>query len=533
MVLNKDKHKQKQQAKSKDHIRYQYDEHYFLTDPDEFIQEFWSSEPNWQLLENPITLEEFETLPFVRSVFFHYGMHFERGMMSVVETTEKGGCEIKIKIPEDLENDLVFYYQLRFAEKDRRHEATYRGANLERFVFQTMIDNTVMFSVHVPTVGDYFFEVFANKIEESNKMGSDDSSVISPFRLKCACKFKITCGSLSGKMHPLPDCASGEWGPMKGRRHFGVRVKSVKNADKKAIHVPDPGDEKSDRVSDTGSSGSGSDTPDNPKAGILNVEDKIELEFRIPRPLHFVPKLKMNDADDKALAPFVHTEVEGDILKLTVSPPQVGQYGVDLYARPKDAPENATLSHAFKYLLNCTKVTSPVEIPKAAPKSQSKREKWGPTPQFESLGLKCLSHKEPKITCTDSNQVAIEMLVPETVHMTYQFLKEPDEESRDYVSMGYDDNDHQKVKFFINLPGTGNYMLSLFGRLKDTEDKSMPNIYNFLIIYKKSSTQTNGNVSKTEERRSSSIFKKGFFKKSEKDKDKSKEEKKDKKDKGK
>ena len=50
----------------KDQIRYQYDEHYFMTNPDEFIQEFWPLESKWQLLESPITLEEFEALPFVR-----------------------------------------------------------------------------------------------------------------------------------------------------------------------------------------------------------------------------------------------------------------------------------------------------------------------------------------------------------------------------------------------------------------------------------------------------------------------------------
>ena len=35
LVLSKDR---EDKSKSKDHIRYQYDEHYFLTDPDEFIQ---------------------------------------------------------------------------------------------------------------------------------------------------------------------------------------------------------------------------------------------------------------------------------------------------------------------------------------------------------------------------------------------------------------------------------------------------------------------------------------------------------------
>ena len=39
--------------KKQDKIRYQYDEHYFLTDPDEFIQEFWAQDPDWQVRITP------------------------------------------------------------------------------------------------------------------------------------------------------------------------------------------------------------------------------------------------------------------------------------------------------------------------------------------------------------------------------------------------------------------------------------------------------------------------------------------------
>jgi transglutaminase/protease-like cytokinesis protein 3 len=81
------------------------------------FQEFWPLESKWQLLESPITLEEFESLPFVRSIFFHYGMHFDGHRLAVVDADDKGGCKISIKIPEEYENDLVFYYQLRFADK--------------------------------------------------------------------------------------------------------------------------------------------------------------------------------------------------------------------------------------------------------------------------------------------------------------------------------------------------------------------------------------------------------------------------------
>lgn len=71
--MNKDKEAMEMErtlgTKKKDKIRYQYDEHYFLCDPLEFIQEFFPDDPKWQLLEHPLTLAEFEDLPFVRLSF--------------------------------------------------------------------------------------------------------------------------------------------------------------------------------------------------------------------------------------------------------------------------------------------------------------------------------------------------------------------------------------------------------------------------------------------------------------------------------
>ncbi|GBO45381.1 Hillarin [Araneus ventricosus] len=58
-----------------DSLRYEYDDHYFLTDPKEFIYEFFPLQQEWQLLKVPITLLEFEELPFVRSLFFRYVMN--------------------------------------------------------------------------------------------------------------------------------------------------------------------------------------------------------------------------------------------------------------------------------------------------------------------------------------------------------------------------------------------------------------------------------------------------------------------------
>lgn len=198
---------------SRDKIKYQYDEHYFLPDPEEFILEFFPHSADWQLLEQPITLDEFESLPFVRSLFFHYHLDFVNQRQAVIYTNSRGACDIKLRMPDDLKARLAFHFHLRIAN---REDNEINGIKLERYVLHTIQDDLVSFNVHVPQVGDYFIEIFASLVEpDSNPFGQS-------FKLKCVCKYKIVCEELTQRMHPLPACASGEWGPMKAQRHFGI-----------------------------------------------------------------------------------------------------------------------------------------------------------------------------------------------------------------------------------------------------------------------------------------------------------------------
>ena len=72
-------------------ISYEYDDHYFLTDPKEFIYEFFPLQSEWQLLKTTITLKEFEDLPFVRSLFFRYGLYFPDENTKAVMVTDSTG----------------------------------------------------------------------------------------------------------------------------------------------------------------------------------------------------------------------------------------------------------------------------------------------------------------------------------------------------------------------------------------------------------------------------------------------------------
>ena len=59
-------------------------------------------------------------------------------------------------------------------------------------------------------------DIFANAVTPQEYLTGE------PMKFKSVCKFKIVCEDLQTVMVPLPDCASGEWGPVKATRLFGL-----------------------------------------------------------------------------------------------------------------------------------------------------------------------------------------------------------------------------------------------------------------------------------------------------------------------
>lgn len=166
-----------------DSLRYEYDDHYFLTDPREFIYEFFPLQEDWQLLKRPISLKEFENLPFVRSLFFRYGLHFaDEGYGAVVFTDDTGAATIRIAMPADMQGCLIFHYNLKFYDSE---EDSYDATSLKRFVMQSVIGNVVAFRVHAPCSGAFLLDIFANAVTPQEYLTGE------PMKFKSVCKFKV------------------------------------------------------------------------------------------------------------------------------------------------------------------------------------------------------------------------------------------------------------------------------------------------------------------------------------------------------
>lgn len=153
-------------------------------------------------------------------------------------TDSTGASTVRIAMPAHMQSSLIFHYNLKFYDSDGDG---YDGISLKRFVMQVMrntrsrlfsysrlnmklkilryqsvVGNVVAFRVHAPCSGAFLLDIFANAVTPKEYLTGE------PMKFKSVCKFKIACDELQTVMVPLPDCASGEWGPTKATRLFGL-----------------------------------------------------------------------------------------------------------------------------------------------------------------------------------------------------------------------------------------------------------------------------------------------------------------------
>lgn len=93
---------------------------------------------------------------------------------------------------------------------------------------------------------------------------------------------------------------------------------------------------------------------------------ELEIQFRMSRPLtDFMATLHKNGIEEKRLSKYVtHSIADDDVVTFSISFPEEGQYGLDVYTRESTASpvaqhdvtgEKHLLTHCCKYLINSSK----------------------------------------------------------------------------------------------------------------------------------------------------------------------------------
>ncbi|XP_052710850.1 hillarin-like [Crassostrea angulata] len=351
-------------------LHYRLDEYYFLPDPHHFNCNHFPDDDQWQLLERPITLEEFENMPHIKYHFFKYGLQF----LSHHSVIIYGRGEVNVRLGYPANKVAVnFDFRLEF-ESDEEEE--YKGTKLIRYGMQESIEGIVSFRFRLPAKGSYVLIIYA-----SEKKDNVYDQV---------CEYKIVQKEVSvTEPLPFPPCASQNWGPSTDFYRYGL-----------------------DTYQKT--------------SKILTKDGKAELQIIIPRQMHFMTKLKHNDLNDEDLQGYATHRIVGNTVYFNITAPRRGEYGLEIHANDP-ATEGSTLNQVAQYLVECNEDVKTVPLPKLS------AGYLGAKPKFNDYGLNTVSHHTPLIHI-ETNTVEIQLSVTQEIRVKANLIEvESDREMTEFV----------------------------------------------------------------------------------------------------
>ncbi|KAM8939583.1 uncharacterized protein RCH25_053271 [Pelodytes ibericus] len=174
-----------------------YDDFFFLTEPTEFIETHWPDDPDWQLLEPPVSFETFEQKIFKTSEFFRLGL-FVLSPSVFYLRTERGEVQVSLGCLETMEFSYKIY---KLSNNDRSLVEKTHG-------ILTMHESLMTLKVMPPTEGLFELMIFART------MGSKDI-------YRWVCSYQVDCPHACCS-EGLPENPFHFWGLHQKARDFGV-----------------------------------------------------------------------------------------------------------------------------------------------------------------------------------------------------------------------------------------------------------------------------------------------------------------------
>lgn len=417
---------QKTQQSTSDNVRYELDEYYFMPAPSQLVFTHFPEDPKWQLLERQVTLEEFEKLVPVKPAFFKYGLQLVSHTDAVIQSQPESDVNIRLQCPRKKRKVLRFTFNL---VKENGSDVSDGGIKLNRFAMQEVVNRICYLTVRPPDKGSYLLTIYAKDLNDKTKEGVYGG----------ICEYKIVSEESHGEPRPFPPCVHTTWGP--------------------------------------GDSASKFDMVPLQAGAILHTSNGVaEVRFRLVTKLRFVSKLKSNDADEKALAPYVLFRIVNGVANFRVNAPSVGEFGLEIYANNPESG-GTSLQHAYQYLIVCKELKStPVQTFPTLPAGS-----LGPQPNFETFGLSATSHADPYIV-TDTGDLQISFALTKPLRTTSQLSivsETPARDASEYILQ--QGGTYQDVTFILQLPQPGMYKFSLFAIPQTETAESLPSVYTYLI----------------------------------------------------
>ncbi|VUZ48628.1 unnamed protein product [Hymenolepis diminuta] len=452
---------------SVENVRYILDTFYFLTNPSQLIYTHFPHDKDWQLLHHPITLEEFESLPLVKSAFFKYNLSLVSHRTAVILFNEP---EVRVVIgyPREAANTFLFTIGLCF--DDSESGENYQNTPLMRYARQEVISKEccVAFYIRPPRPGAYRLLIYTKKrdgsgmdgVYQPEDLGSPGSGEKSLYGAVCEYRLMARVSS-NACLPPFPPCQTGNYGPTELFQRFNV--------------VP------------VGSDSGGAFI--RAQEGIAEVRFAMGGGSQHPLP-RMMAKLRCSLLSEEALDNCILLRVlkSGTEAVITVFLPDAGEFGLEIYAC--DPERDGSSYYAIWQYLIITEMASPIRGVPNLPLGY-----LGPAARFYELGLQVVSHPDPLIKA-DAAEIRIQFAYQpqRPLKMMAQLIFSSNNTSEDYSQMVLQQMRMGQVFFIVRIPRLGFFKLQIYALPESDRDDSLPGVYNYLIESTKATHRLRGQL---------------------------------------
>ena len=137
-----------------------FDDHFFMTPPSQFIYDHFPLDTQWQLVDEPVSKQEFENLVYLESDFFNLGLKLGQKNGTIIADKQ---INVSIYAPED----MLMMAGLEYADRG----ATAR-AKLDGYTFCQRDGERYDIYAQFPAAGSYILKAYAKQKDEPGEYNS-------------------------------------------------------------------------------------------------------------------------------------------------------------------------------------------------------------------------------------------------------------------------------------------------------------------------------------------------------------------------
>jgi len=388
-------------------IHYEYNEFYFLTDPEYFIYTHFPKELEWQLLARTVSLDEFTQIAKLESHFFEYQLRLKRHKRCV-ESAPEGFIKIDLGVPPNTEYE--FMYHLWMSTKGNKDASKYMDKELKRFVFMEAHAGTLSCRIEFPVAGKFKLELFC-----TDKNVSDTYFQV--------CTYVINAEKAKKDATHYPADSRPQWGPSYDLQAAGL-------------------------------------TPITHERGMVKLEKgEIEMRFGAEKNVNVLPKVHSNTRTADSMKGFVIYWSEDKKICLIMKFPEAGVYALNLYAKEKADKESHLLPNVCSYLISADRPAADV-----SPYFITGSGQLGANDDFHKLRMKAISHPSAYVEAPENGQIDFLFSTPVPCNILVDLFLCRDKKEQKMECFTFVDKRVDKATVKTRFSEKGNYKLEIYGK---------------------------------------------------------------------